>query len=49
METQTLPFRQLRHGLPYLPLQLTPLQLGVMRAIKCELDPTSMLAPDNLF
>lgn len=33
----------------WLPLQLTPLQLGVMRAIKCELDPTSMLAPDNLF
>jgi FAD/FMN-containing dehydrogenase len=33
----------------WLPLQLTPLQLGVMRAIKCELDPTSMLAPGNLF
>jgi FAD/FMN-containing dehydrogenase len=33
----------------WLPLQLTPLQLGVMRAIKCELDPASMLAPGNLF
>jgi FAD/FMN-containing dehydrogenase len=33
----------------WLPLQLTPLQLGVMRAIKCELDPTSVLAPGNLF
>ena len=33
----------------WLPLQLTPLQLGVMRALKCELDPTGMLAPGNLF
>ena len=33
----------------WLPLQLTPLQLGMMRAIKCELDPSGMLAPGNLF
>jgi len=33
----------------WLPLQLTTLQLGVMRALKCELDPTGMLAPGNLF
>ena len=33
----------------WLPLQLIPLQLGVMRAIKCELDPRGMLAPGNLF
>jgi glycolate oxidase len=33
----------------WLPLQLTPLQLGMMRAIKCELDPGSVLAPGNLF
>jgi len=32
----------------WLPLQLTPLQLGMMRAIKRELDPTGMLAPGNL-
>lgn len=33
----------------WLPLQLTPMQLGVMRAIKCELDPGAILAPGNLF
>lgn len=33
----------------WLSLQLTPLQLGVMQAIKCELDPDGLLAPGNLF
>ena len=33
----------------WLSLQLTPLQLGVMRAMKRELDPGGMLAPGNLF
>jgi FAD/FMN-containing dehydrogenase len=33
----------------WLSLQLTPMQLGVMRAIKCELDPGARLAPGNLF
>lgn len=33
----------------WLPLQLTPLQLGMMRAIKRELDPAGGLAPGNLF
>jgi FAD/FMN-containing dehydrogenase len=30
-------------------LQLTPLQLGVMRAVKRELDPNGILAPGNIF
>jgi FAD/FMN-containing dehydrogenase len=33
----------------WLPLQLTPLQLGMMRAMKRELDPDGLLAPGNLF
>ena len=33
----------------WLPLQLSPAQLGVMRAIKRELDPDGMLAPGNVF
>ena len=33
----------------WLPLQLTPLQLGMMRAMKRELDPAGLLAPGNLF
>jgi FAD/FMN-containing dehydrogenase len=33
----------------WLPLQLTPLQLGVMRAMKSALDPDGRLAPGNLF
>jgi len=33
----------------WLPLQLTPLQLGMMRAFKRELDPSAMLSPGNLF
>jgi len=33
----------------WLSLQLTPLQLGVMRALKTQLDPAGMLAPGNLF
>ena len=33
----------------WLPLQLTPLQLGMMRAFKRELDPTGILSPGNLF
>jgi FAD/FMN-containing dehydrogenase len=33
----------------WLPLQLSPMQLGLMRAIKSELDPRGMLAPGNLF
>jgi glycolate oxidase len=32
----------------WLPLQATPLQLGVMRAIKRELDPLGLLAPGNV-
>jgi FAD/FMN-containing dehydrogenase len=33
----------------WLSLQLTPLQLGVMHALKAQLDPAFMLAPGNLF
>jgi FAD/FMN-containing dehydrogenase len=33
----------------WLSLQLSPLQLGVMRAIKSALDPDGLLAPGNLF
>ena len=33
----------------WLPLQLGPIQLGVMRALKHELDPLGLLAPGNLF
>ena len=33
----------------WLPLQLTPIQLGMMRAVKRELDPHGLLAPGNLF
>ena len=32
----------------WLPLQATPLQLGVMRAVKRELDPKGMFAPGNV-
>jgi FAD/FMN-containing dehydrogenase len=32
----------------WLPLQLSPLQLGVMRAVKRELDPAGILAPGNV-
>ncbi len=32
----------------WLPLQATPLQLGVMRAVKRELDPLGILAPGNI-
>ncbi len=32
----------------WLPLQLSPMQLGVMRAIKAELDPLGLLAPGNI-
>jgi glycolate oxidase len=32
----------------WLPLQLSPLQLGVMRAVKRELDPHGILAPGNI-
>ncbi|MBX9928427.1 MAG: FAD-binding oxidoreductase [Gemmatimonadaceae bacterium] len=32
----------------WLPLQLHPVQLGMLRAIKRELDPTAILAPGNL-
>ena len=32
----------------WLPLQLSPTQLGVMRAIKAELDPLGILAPGNV-
>ncbi len=33
----------------WLPLQATPAQLGVMRAVKRELDPMGLLAPGNIF
>jgi FAD/FMN-containing dehydrogenase len=33
----------------WLPLQLAPIQLGVMRAVKRELDPLGILAPGNIF
>jgi FAD/FMN-containing dehydrogenase len=33
----------------WLPLQATPAQLGVMRAVKRELDPMNILAPGNIF
>jgi FAD/FMN-containing dehydrogenase len=33
----------------WLPLQVTPTQLGVMRAVKRELDPRGILAPGNIF
>ena len=33
----------------WLPLQVTPAQLGVMRAVKRELDPQGILAPGNIF
>jgi glycolate oxidase len=33
----------------WLPLQATPAQLGVMRAVKRELDPLGILAPGNVF
>jgi FAD/FMN-containing dehydrogenase len=33
----------------WLPLQATAAQLGVMRAVKRELDPTGILAPGNIF
>jgi len=33
----------------WLRLQMTPLQLGVMRAVKQELDPRGILAPGNIF
>ena len=33
----------------WLPLQATPAQLGVMRAVKRELDPQGILAPGNIF
>lgn len=33
----------------WLPLQLAPTQLGVMRAVKRELDPAGILAPGNIF
>ncbi|HUX34441.1 MAG TPA: FAD-binding oxidoreductase [Gemmatimonadaceae bacterium] len=32
----------------WLPLQLSPMQMGVMRAIKAELDPLGILAPGNI-
>ncbi len=32
----------------WLPLQLSPLQIGAMRAIKRELDPAGILAPGNV-
>ena len=32
----------------WLPMQATPLQLGVMRAVKRELDPLGLLAPGNV-
>jgi FAD/FMN-containing dehydrogenase len=33
----------------WLPLQMSSLQLGVMRSVKRELDPAGMLAPGNIF
>lgn len=33
----------------WLPLQLSPLQIGMLRAIKRELDPNGLLAPGNIF
>jgi FAD/FMN-containing dehydrogenase len=33
----------------WLPLQLSSLELGVMRAVKRELDPSGILAPGNIF
>jgi FAD/FMN-containing dehydrogenase len=33
----------------WLRLQMTPMQLGVMRAVKLELDPHGILAPGNIF
>jgi FAD/FMN-containing dehydrogenase len=33
----------------WLPLQLSSLELGVMRAVKHELDPLGILAPGNIF
>jgi glycolate oxidase len=33
----------------WLPLQATPLQIGVMRSVKQELDPLGILAPGNIF
>jgi len=33
----------------WLPLQMSPLELGVMRAVKRELDPFGILAPGNIF
>ncbi|GAC1655865.1 MAG: FAD-binding oxidoreductase [Gemmatimonadaceae bacterium] len=32
----------------WLPMQITPLQMGVMRAVKRELDPDGMFAPGNI-
>jgi FAD/FMN-containing dehydrogenase len=32
----------------WLPLQATPLQIGVMRSVKHELDPLGILAPGNI-
>ena len=33
----------------WLPLQMPPLAMGVMRAVKHELDPLGILAPGNIF
>ena len=33
----------------WLPLQMSPVQIGAMRAIKRELDPAGLLAPGNVF
>lgn len=33
----------------WLPLQATPMQVGVMRSVKRELDPLGILAPGNIF
>jgi FAD/FMN-containing dehydrogenase len=33
----------------WLPLQMSPLQIGAMRALKRELDPAGLLAPGNVF
>ena len=33
----------------WLPLQIPPLALGVMKAVKHELDPLGILAPGNIF